>query len=1456
MAQHPYDFRAYRRGVSPPDFTFRTDFPPHAVTLGLAPDDAARNMLLVSKYSAEVTATVGSVTWNAPEGDTGFANQEIYARVRIRRGASAMGDLLVLRGGATFSDNGYYLSLDPVAGGNVLIRRRTSGVYTTLGTASGQAWQPEIIQNVRFRINGTSLQAKWWQDGAAEPGSWAISITASSHATGWAGIAENWTTGVEVLFLNIATNGDTASGPSALPRSMVKWSLEPTAIEITLELLPLDCSTDTETPIWLTSYPNRTTNAGDYPASVSFRPVVKNAGSWNASLSADLLWGGLALRAADSEILLENGLGEMDDLLDRIAASDPDLRYTLAGRRVVVRGGEQGAEHRFFEPIFTAVVGEGEPPAHMAETRIPVASLHPQLAQALEAEIFTGVATCLTLSGTAGVNGYVTIPSHTVYDTTVFAVTGRFALPLSGLSASSYILGHRGSGSGQFLVTLGFGHLQASAASSFSLSYYIGADGFDGRPHTWGLAVYADIAYLIYDDEVVDSEALTTAPTIATGAMMALGSGVQGKIWNVTFYAVPPVLADLLTAMRQRTDPVAPGVGGYWPCDDGIEGGPAVSTVVDRSATANNGTVLGTQGTHYNWAPTFEGSAERAGTMPILEGVLYNELAERAETARESFRFSDGDGPGAALVVRAKGLPLVQPADYLAATGAGGGAARFDGVDDYLSTTSASCPAGALLVEIFMRLTAAATSIKVIGNYYNGADVPGVRALSVGADGTNVPRFAVINDAGTLQTVFGGTLVPGTLARLAGAINLATGRVELYLDGELVAQAATSSTHNTTLSRFELGRLGAVSSFYFGGAIDEVRIWDPDLFLPDTNVHQHIVDFLYSDLAGTELGLVDCWKFREHAGAPTAANTVTTGPALTVTGATFTDLPGGVVKMTGSQNEPVCVETSTARPEPKDVHVTGLLERNLVNRASLVRQVDLEDAGFAAARTLMPWPAGFHVPAGGSLPGAQLIADLLGPVGGFLGQDQSGRLVPGFLQPPCTPGPYSDQMLPVAEFMGYARGGIWFPPVPTVFDDQCHGIAFWIKPWAPFKDGAVASTAKFPSSQTLLNTMTPAETGGLFLGFDAVNDGAFIFGHPGVTNTTAGASNGKHYTRTPAGVLRRGEWNLVLCDLQVNVTTGNPLQRMIRVWHAGEQFSTFSITIDDVTGTMSAGGPLTIGGGYKGGYHGAMATLAAYLPPNVTYSSGTWYNAISPYPPATAVILPSNGPRSFFLDFGSVPTSTSITEPHTGAVGTFSAVRWAPKAHWNLDLLDFPVGGPKRALRPAWRVPVAAGRNGHPLGDADFGAVSASEKIKQKRPFEAADYVNRKILERYREAVVLDGLGKTAVGDPQAKAATPALPTALRHKADAAKVVAILAERFGPHWFTFDLSQVGPEIVRLAITDEVWITSSRLDLSPTEAYRVILLNPTLLENAGAGSIGGSVGLWGGSKGPVNGTYFP
>lgn len=64
------------------------------------------------------------------------------------------------------------------------IAKTVADVFTLLGTVNVGTWTPGIPWHVRFRVQGTSLAAKAWQEGSNEPTNWTLFVTDTSIVIG------------------------------------------------------------------------------------------------------------------------------------------------------------------------------------------------------------------------------------------------------------------------------------------------------------------------------------------------------------------------------------------------------------------------------------------------------------------------------------------------------------------------------------------------------------------------------------------------------------------------------------------------------------------------------------------------------------------------------------------------------------------------------------------------------------------------------------------------------------------------------------------------------------------------------------------------------------------------------------------------------------------------------------------------------------------------------------------------------------------------------------------------------------------------------------------------------------------------------------------------------------------------------------------------------------------------
>jgi len=67
-------------------------------------------------------------------------------------------------------------------GSQISLRKRVAGAESTLSTT---VWARNVgLNHLRFQCVGTTIRYRVWADGAGEPGTWASSVTDSSHSSG------------------------------------------------------------------------------------------------------------------------------------------------------------------------------------------------------------------------------------------------------------------------------------------------------------------------------------------------------------------------------------------------------------------------------------------------------------------------------------------------------------------------------------------------------------------------------------------------------------------------------------------------------------------------------------------------------------------------------------------------------------------------------------------------------------------------------------------------------------------------------------------------------------------------------------------------------------------------------------------------------------------------------------------------------------------------------------------------------------------------------------------------------------------------------------------------------------------------------------------------------------------------------------------------------------------------
>lgn len=216
MATYSNDFSGYTAGGAPSGWTDRWS----SSWTTLVQDDRADcygDQYLALDASADAWKLL---SWDTIDTDPNRNNVEILARFRL--GAIAQNDkqiCLIGRGsGSGSTENAYLLTVN---GNTFEIGKLVSGSYTTLDSlATGLIgeWDDRWYW-LRIRVNGSAIQARYWDDRKEEPWEWLIEATDTSiTGNGWVGLGQ-WD-GFSGLYsmvdtVSVGTNGDSAPFPGS-----------------------------------------------------------------------------------------------------------------------------------------------------------------------------------------------------------------------------------------------------------------------------------------------------------------------------------------------------------------------------------------------------------------------------------------------------------------------------------------------------------------------------------------------------------------------------------------------------------------------------------------------------------------------------------------------------------------------------------------------------------------------------------------------------------------------------------------------------------------------------------------------------------------------------------------------------------------------------------------------------------------------------------------------------------------------------------------------------------------------------------------------------------------------------------------------------------------------------------------------------------------------------------------
>jgi hypothetical protein len=171
----------------------------------------------------------------------------------------------------------------------------------------------------------------------------------------------------------------------------------------------------------------------------------------------------------------------------------------------------------------------------------------------------------------------------------------------------------------------------------------------------------------------------------------------------------------------------------------------------------------------------------------------------------------------------------------VAATGQINGAQTFDGSNDGAGRITAAAMlknVSAASTSAWVSTSSDTATFKYISEVTT-TDIDDSRLQIRLSNTETLQCVAMAGDAESLQTASGSTtvqLVPGTSYHVACVVNYATDSIDLYVNGQLIADSGTiaftaTSTSNTDSARQSIGYSnGTTTSFLFPGTIDEVRV--------------------------------------------------------------------------------------------------------------------------------------------------------------------------------------------------------------------------------------------------------------------------------------------------------------------------------------------------------------------------------------------------------------------------------------------------------------------------------------------------------------------------------------------------------------------------------------------------------------------------------------------------------
>lgn len=205
------DFSEYTSDLAPSDWTEELNVGDGIITVRDDGDIGSKCLELDVTSAHEYYAA----SWDDVESPN---DGEILAKFRFTAGASSIHYLFfILRGsGSDGSENFYDVNLTP-NGNTFALHKIVNGSTDTLDSTS-KTMNLDTWYWIRFQVIGTALKARFWADGASEPGTWDFEETDSDLSNGWVGTGYySWNISdkcADIDYFAVGTDGNTAPSPA------------------------------------------------------------------------------------------------------------------------------------------------------------------------------------------------------------------------------------------------------------------------------------------------------------------------------------------------------------------------------------------------------------------------------------------------------------------------------------------------------------------------------------------------------------------------------------------------------------------------------------------------------------------------------------------------------------------------------------------------------------------------------------------------------------------------------------------------------------------------------------------------------------------------------------------------------------------------------------------------------------------------------------------------------------------------------------------------------------------------------------------------------------------------------------------------------------------------------------------------------------------------------------------